>query len=154
VKLVSLRVRNYRTVGPDEQTLHLDGGLTLVGPNNSGKTNLLRAVQLLSTGWDNSQGYASASDLTFGERGVKTSLLATFDGDDSPGGPDEAIYEALDSLHEILGTERIGSSFTLSLQFSPSDTPVYQFFRTPGSQQLMPSGPNSAEHSASWSLTC
>lgn len=128
VKLVSLRVRNYRTVGAEEQTLQLDGGLTLVGPNNSGKTNLLRAIQLLFTGWDNIQGYSGPSDLTFGQRDVKTSLLATFDGDDSAGSQDATIYDALDSLHSILGTQRASSSFTLSLQFSPSDKPVYQFF--------------------------
>lgn len=128
VRLVSLRVRNYRTVGAVEQTLPLEGGLTIVGPNNTGKTNLLRAVELLFTGPDNVHGYATDTDLTFGNKGVKTSLLATFDGDDFEGSDDRSIYESLESLHKILGTERQGSNFTLSLQFPASGTPVYQFF--------------------------
>ena len=128
MRLVSLRVRNYRTVGAIEQTLPLEGGLTIVGPNNSGKTNLLRAVELLFTGPDNVHGYSTDIDLTFGNKGVKTSLLATFDGDDSDGSDDRSIYESLDSLHKILGTERQDSTFTLSLQFPTSGTPVYQFF--------------------------
>lgn len=128
MRLTSLRVRNYRTVGAIEQTLPLDGGLTLVGPNNSGKSNLLRAVELLFTGLDNTHGYSCATDLTFGNKSVKTSLLASFDGDDSPGSADASVYEQLDQLHSILGTARTGSSFTLSLQFTASSTPVYQFF--------------------------
>lgn len=128
MRLVSLRVRNYRTVGAVEQTLALDGGLTIVGPNSSGKSNLLRAVELLFTGLDNSLGYACATDLTFGNRGVKTSLLATFEGDDGAGSADSSFYEQLDQLHGILGTQRSGTSFTLSLQFTGSSTPVYQFF--------------------------
>lgn len=129
MQLTSLRVRNYRTIGSTEQTLQIDGGLSLVGPNNSGKTNLLRAVQLLFTGPDNIHGYHGLTDLTFGARsGVKTSLLATFSGDDAASSPDRPIYEALDGLHTILGTARSGSQFTLSLQFPASDTPVYQFF--------------------------
>jgi len=126
--LTSLRVRNYRTVGAVEQTLPLDGGLTIVGPNNSGKSNLLRAVELLFTGLDNAQGYLCATDLTFGDKSVKTALLASFDGDDTPGSLDAQIYDQLDQLHAILGTVRSGSAFTLSLQFTASSTPVYQFF--------------------------
>lgn len=115
-------------MGPDEQTLSLEHGLTLVGPNNSGKTNLLKAIQFLFTGWDNSHAYSQSADLTFGDRRVKTSFLATFDGDDSSGSNDSPIYDALDNLHQILGTRRSSSTFTLSLQFTASNTPVYQFF--------------------------
>lgn len=128
MRLTSLRVRNYRTVGAVEQTLPLDGGLMIVGPNNSGKSNLLRAVQLLFTGLDNRYEYSWTKDLTFGNKSVKTSLLASFDGDDDPSSADAHIYEQLDQLHAILGTERSGTHFTLSLQFTASSTPVYQFF--------------------------
>lgn len=128
MRLSSVRVRNYRTVGAVEQTLPLDGGLTIVGPNNSGKTNLLRAVELLFTGLDNIHGYSTDTDLTFGNKSVKTSLLATFVGDDSSDSTDSSIYESLDALHKILGTERHGAAFTLSLQFPASGKPVYQFF--------------------------
>lgn len=64
--LSSLRIRNYRSVAT-EQTIELPNGLSIVGPNNSGKTNVLRATALFFTGVDNHLGYFRASDLSFGK---------------------------------------------------------------------------------------
>lgn len=127
MELTSVRIKNFRTVGP-EQTLTLSDGATMVGPNNSGKTNVLRAIQTLFTGHDNVLGYDRQKDLSFdaGTR-VKTSLLATFDGDPDHIG-DYHIYEKLDELHSLLGIERESTNFTLSLQFTESNNPTYQFF--------------------------
>ena len=61
VKLVGLRVKNYRTVGVQEQFLNLDGPMTIVGPNNSGKTNLLRSIETFFTGHDNTVGYSQST---------------------------------------------------------------------------------------------
>ena len=127
MRLVSLQVRNYRTVA-GAQVLPLNSRTSIVGPNNSGKTNLLRAVELLFTGNENRLGYSRERDLTFGASSAKTSLLATFDGD--PDGVDSALYEKLDQLHSLLGTERSETSFTLNLQFSANSNPSYQFFPT------------------------
>ena len=55
--------------------------MTLVGPNNSGKTNLLKAIQVLFTGYANTYGYARDIDLTFGVGRSRTSIIATFVGD-------------------------------------------------------------------------
>ena len=52
--LESKRVRYFRTMA-HEQTLNLVKGLTIVGPNSSGKNNLLQAIQLLFTVYDNAQ---------------------------------------------------------------------------------------------------
>lgn len=125
VRLVSLRVSNYRTTG-SAQVLPLNTRTSIVGPNNSGKTNLLRAVELLFTGNENRLGYDRERDLTFGVSSAKTSLLATFDG--NPVGSDARLYAKLDQLHELLGTERLDSDFTMSLQFSANSNPSYQFF--------------------------
>ncbi|MEN1973885.1 ATP-dependent nuclease [Cellulomonas olei] len=127
MRLLSLRVRNYRTIGQVEQTLSFGGGLTIVGPNNSGKTNLLSAVQLLFTGRDNSHSYSRERDLPFGHKRVKTSLLATFEGDPTADS-DRHLYDLLDQLHSILGTQRSSSTFNLSLVFTEGGNPVYQFF--------------------------
>lgn len=134
MELVDIRIRNFRSVG-SEQRLPLDGGLTLVGPNNSGKTNLLRAVRMLFTGLENRFGYTRSADLTFGAGRNKTSIIGTFRGD--PNGDDAAFFERLDELHTLQGTDREGKTeVPLTLYFSPSDTPVYNFFpnikRPPG----------------------
>lgn len=81
VQLAGLRVRHFRTIGDREVALDLSNSLTIVGPNNSGKTNILRAVEMFFTGHDNVHNYAVGRDLTFGSRNARTSLLATFVGD-------------------------------------------------------------------------
>lgn len=45
-KLVSLGIRNIGCIGPEGVTVRLDDILCLVGPNNSGKTTVLRAYEL------------------------------------------------------------------------------------------------------------
>ncbi|WP_018188910.1 ATP-dependent endonuclease [Microbacterium sp. 77mftsu3.1] len=124
--LNEMRVRNYRTVGP-EQRLSLLPGTTLVGPNNSGKTNLLRAVQMFFTGYENVLNYRRASDLTFGAGSQQTSLVASFTADGHS--RDTEILTLLDELHAIVGTTRDSDTFTVNLYFTgANDTPVYRVF--------------------------
>lgn len=125
MKLKSIRIRNFRTV-EKEQRIDLDGGLTIVGPNNSGKTNILKAIELLFTDYKNVFGYSREKDLTFWVGRAQTSLVANFEGN-----PEEwtEICECLDELHDILGTSR-GSDkeISLNLYFTNSSNPVYRIF--------------------------
>src|SRR4051794_20514379 len=123
VRLMEIRVRNYRTVG-SEQTLRIPSGTTLVGPNNSGKTNLLRSIQLFFTGYDNVLGYERSTDLTFGAGSQKTSLVASFELDGH--GPDRDVQDLLDELHSMVGTQRDGNRFSVNLYFTEVSTPVYR----------------------------
>jgi hypothetical protein len=101
--------------------------MTIVGPNNTGKTNILRAIQLLFTGLDNKYNYQRDLDLTFRDTRSRTSLIAVFEGD--PIENDKDIYNSLDELHSILGTSRNGETeISLNLQFSSNSNPTYQFF--------------------------
>ena len=126
MKLSELRVRNYRTIAT-EQTLKLSTGTTLVGPNNTGKTNLLKSVQLFFTGYENSAKYDKASDLTFGAGTQRTSLVATFELDGHP--RDAEVESLLTELHDIVGTERDPKFFSVNLYFAGiSNTPVYRVF--------------------------
>jgi len=124
MNLVELRVRNFRSI-ESEQHLPIPGNMTLVGPNNSGKTNLLRAVQVLFTGYENSYGYTREADLTFGVGKARTSIIASFDGDPTS---DKEIYESIDELHALQGTTRSGTQLSLTLYFTDTNTPVYSFF--------------------------
>jgi hypothetical protein len=126
VKLTELRVRNYRTIA-GEQTIRLNSGTTLVGPNNSGKTNLLRSVQLFFTGYENEAAYDKEVDLTFGAGSQRTSLVASFELDGHP--RDKEVESLLNELHEIVGTERESESFSVNLYFAgANNTPVYRVF--------------------------
>jgi hypothetical protein len=124
MRLTDIRVRNFRSIEA-EQHLPIPGHMTLVGPNNSGKTNLLRAIQVLFTGNTNSYGYSRDADLTFGAGRARTSITATFNGDPET---EVDIYESIDELHSLQGTERIGSQLPLTLYFTDTNTPVYSFF--------------------------
>lgn len=124
MKLKEIRIRNFRTIEA-EQYLRIPGSMTIVGPNNSGKTNLLKAVQLLFTGLNNSYGYTRESDLTFGAGKSRTSIVATFDGDPRK---EQDVYDAIDELHELQGTSRSGNQLNLTLYFTNTNTPVYSFF--------------------------
>ena len=141
MQLKSLRIRHFRTVGSTEVEIPLEHSLALVGANNTGKTNILRAIEMLFTGYENDLGYSRIRDLTFGAPTSKTSLLATFIGEHerspgSPGpsgperytGPDASFYEDFDKLCALYGREPADATFTLSLVFSPSGVPTYQLF--------------------------
>ncbi|WP_166789390.1 ATP-dependent endonuclease [Cryobacterium sp. TMS1-20-1] len=120
-----MRVKNFRTVGAQEQLLDLSRTLTVIGPNNSGKTNLLRSVQMLFTGYDNAHEYNVTEDSPRG-KGARTSIVGYFDGD--PHGPDVEFYSDLDRLYGMYGLNRPGTIVALYLTFSPSGTPTYNFF--------------------------
>jgi len=126
MKLIGIRVRNFRSVEV-EQNLRIPGRMTLVGPNNTGKTNLLRAIQVLFTGYSNAYGYTRNTDLTFDVGQAQTSITATFEGDPAFDF-DSAIYENIDELHSLLGTTRTGTELALTLYFTRTNTPVYSFF--------------------------
>ncbi|WP_158683254.1 AAA family ATPase, partial [Pseudomonas gingeri] len=72
MKIDSLRIKNFRTIST-EQVLQVSDGLTLVGPNNAGKTNALLALYMFFTGYENNHSYNYLSDLTHGDKSVKTS---------------------------------------------------------------------------------
>ena len=124
MELIEVKIRNYRSV-ENEQIFPILGSMTLVGPNNSGKTNLLRALQTFFTGYENTLGYSRDADLTFGVGRAQTSITATFNGDSNL---DRDIYESLDELHSLQGTIRSGSDVPLLLYFTGSSTPVYNLF--------------------------
>lgn len=130
MKLVGIRIRNYRTVAT-EQTVDLSQGLTLVGPNNAGKTNILTAIKMLFTGYDNTHQYTREHDLTFGEKSGQTSLIGIFSGDRIE--KDKAIYDLLDELKTLLSIESTSDhshddEIQLYLTFSTSSNPSYRFF--------------------------
>lgn len=130
MKLTGIRIRNYRTIAT-EQTVDLSRGMTLVGPNNAGKTNILTAVKMLFTGFDNIHSYSREHDLTFGERTGQTSLVGIFSGDRE--GKDKSIYDLLDDIKLMLQLDGTtdhtnDNEIHLYLTFTTTSNPSYRFF--------------------------
>ena len=67
MRIISVRIKNFRTITAD-QTLNIRNGLTLIGPNNSGKTNALLALYYFFTGHDNKYNYDPERDLPFSSK--------------------------------------------------------------------------------------
>lgn len=134
--LRNIRIRNFRTVrsGPD---LEIGKGLAIVGPNSSGKTNILRAIQMLFTGSENRYRYSREHDLTFGEQKSFTTLTATFE----PNGAkhDDDLFKAYDELKQLYGISSSAGEKRIQLyvQFNKSSSePKYILFpnqKKPGS---------------------
>lgn len=125
MRITGVRVKNFRTVAAQEQFLDLTKTLTIIGPNNSGKTNLLQSIQMFFTGYDNVHGYSVIDDSPRG-KGARTSIVGYFDGE--PDGQDSNFYSELDRLYSMYDIERPGDSIALYLTFSPSGTATYNFF--------------------------
>ena len=128
MKLKSIKIRNFRSIKDDFEIVRMDRGISIVGPNSSGKTNVLKAVEMFFTGLDNRYGYHIKNDLTFGIKGEQTNLVATFTGDrNSP--LDKDFYSAYDELNGFLDKPKpISDEITLYLTFSSTGSPQYRFF--------------------------
>ncbi|WP_081709784.1 AAA family ATPase [Arthrobacter sp. 35W] len=98
MRINGVRVKNFRTVSAQEQYLDLTQTMTIIGPNNSGKTNLLQAIQMFFTGYDNMHGYSVVDDSPRG-KGSRTSIVGYFEGD--PTGDDLSFYADLDRLYSL-----------------------------------------------------
>lgn len=125
MRINGVRVKNFRTVSAQEQHLDLTQTMTIIGPNNSGKTNLLQSIQMFFTGYDNVHGYSVGDDSPRG-KGSRTSIVGYFEGD--PTGQDLGFYADLDRLYALYELTRPSEVVTLYLTFSPSGTPIYNFF--------------------------
>lgn len=127
MKLKNIRVKNFRTI-KDEQSIELPDYLSIVGPNNSGKTNVLRAIQLLFTGTENKYKYDREADFTFAtERTNKTSINGTFELEDNQRDNDILeLYKDVAKLYE--GVTVTNNILNLYLYFSDTNVPTYSFF--------------------------
>lgn len=123
IKLREIRISNYRSIR-DEQTLLVGDESTLIGPNNAGKTNALRAISILFGGYDNIYGYDRDTDIPFDRQSKKTSIIGHFEIEES----ESWFWESIDRLHELQGTKRETNEISLYLYFTGTNTPVYTFF--------------------------
>lgn len=126
MKIENLRIRNFRTIG-QEQSIDLTNGVTIVGPNSSGKTNILKAIELIFTGFENKFGYELKTDKTFGVTTEQTTLTVTFSGDRLD--LDKDFFELYDELNDMLEEPKpLSNTFQLYLSFPNSENPKYVFF--------------------------
>jgi len=126
LKINSVSVRGYRTIR-DELGFDFDRMITLVGPNNSGKTNTLRAIHSFFTGYENDLNYDFDSDICKGEKSLRTNIQITIGDIDS-----NVDFEFLDTVAQVRDALGVSSAtdgeVTLYLTFSPNSNPVYRVY--------------------------
>lgn len=124
MKLKNIRIRNFRTI-QDETYLELDDYATIVGPNNSGKTNILKAIQIFFTGYENKEGYERKRDFTrSASKTSKTTINITFTKEENVF--DNTIFKEYGEIYEYLESELHNpSEFTIYLTFN-ENSPNYQ----------------------------
>lgn len=130
MKIKNIRIKSFRTI-TTEQEIKIDDELTLVGPNNSGKTNTLIAIIAFFTGYEQEYDYRLDRDLPYSQKSVKTSITCTFTGD--PEAQDADVFEKLAKLQEMLGvTPDSNNDFSINVYFT-GNKPVYQIY--PGAKR-------------------
>lgn len=125
MKINSIKIRNFRTVR-EETLLDIDGYLTIVGPNNSGKTNILKAIQTFFTGYNNDLDYSKERDFSkSADKKSKTTITITFikeDGKDF----DVSLFEEYAEIYDYLESD-ISSPNELTVYLTFNDnSPNYQ----------------------------
>lgn len=129
MKIKSFKIRGYRTIREEIEISFSKNSTTIVGPNNCGKTNVLKAIQLFFTGYDNRLGYSYIRDLSRGQRSLQTSIQMTVTDINSH--EDEDIYNSLNTLTTMLQINRQPHEhLTLYLTFSNLSNPIYRVFPT------------------------
>ncbi|MBN7793218.1 AAA family ATPase [Microbacterium esteraromaticum] len=124
LRIKSLRVRNFRTI-TDEQTIEFPKSVTIVGPNNTGKTNLLGAIRMFYTGYENTFEYARRDDLSIGKSKQQTTFVATFE---KTSAEDDALLDKYDQILALYQPPRVRErdEVVLQLIFSEKGNPTYR----------------------------
>jgi predicted ATP-dependent endonuclease of OLD family len=124
MKLEHIKIRNFRTID-EEITIDLKKGITIVGPNSSGKTNILKAVELLFIAYKNHDRYSYERDFPERLENGQTALSASFTIEDD----DQEIHEDLKRLNECLESPKENTDrISLYLTFTRSGNPIYRFY--------------------------
>jgi len=114
-----LRILNFRSIR-SQQTVPLASGAVLVGANNVGKSNLLRAIQLFFE----SSRYSIDVDRPHQAKG-RTSLRAVFTLDDD----DKGLWSDYVALHEYVGESPDAEMVVpIYLEFSRAGNGSYKLF--------------------------
>jgi predicted ATPase len=130
MKLVRFRLRNYRSF-IEEQEISFTNTNILIGPNNVGKSNFLRAIELFFSSIQtdhNLPTYQHTRDFPRTLDTGRTSLTAVFHLDDSIEEELELIERYARLRRQMKVTTGKKTEVQINLQFSEKGTPFYSLF--------------------------
>lgn len=142
MKMIGFKVANYRSIYGDFR-IDCNGLITIVGPNNSGKTNILKAIKTFFTAKHNEDSYNVDRDIPNLSSISQTSMSATFSLSEDDGDIytlHKELFEMLDhsasrgnqgvSFYQVDGKYVTPSEITLYLTFSKDNgNPSYNVYK-------------------------
>lgn len=129
MKLIGFKISNYRSIYGDYR-IDCNGLITIVGPNNSGKTNILKAIKTFFTAKYNDDNYSIARDIPYLSTISQTSMSATFSISEDDGD----IYVLHKDLFEMLdhsasrGNQTVSFTSVDGKYLTPKEITLYLTF--------------------------
>lgn len=124
MKIESIKIKNFRTIDSD-LTISMEKGLTIVGPNSSGKTNILKSIEMFFTGLENKSKYIHSRDFPEKLETGQTSLVGSFVFESQ----DIEALDVYNSLNKCLETPKESTGkVNVYLTFTKVGTPSYRVF--------------------------
>lgn len=125
MKIKKIKIKNYRSI-KSEISINFDSELIIIGPNNSGKTNFLKAINLFFNGYKENQ-YSIENDLPFGLSGEQTSIVIAFHT--TPEKDGDFLYKYQEVINLFEENKEIETGLiNLYLSFSSTGRSNYRFF--------------------------
>lgn len=126
MKIEFIKIKNFRTIDT-EVTINMEGRLTIVGPNSSGKTNILKSIQMFFTGFRNRNQYVVGRDFPEKHESGQTSLIGSFIFEDTE--TDDKKREILEKINVCLESPKpVTDKVNVYLTFTKYGSPVYRLF--------------------------
>lgn len=137
IKLVSFEVENFRSIIEKPLNIEFNNFTTIVGPNNCGKSNILRAMQLFFTGKIENSEYNPSIDFpktTVLTKHSQTKITATISYEPTK---DALIKKALDELEAQSEQKRLDNNhITLRLTYSKNGVESWVFIGKFGARNI------------------
>lgn len=137
IKLQSAEIENFRSIVGEPLSIDFDDLVVIVGPNNCGKSNILRALQLFFSGGVEGSPYTTESDYPKSETlspKAQTKITVTIKYDPAK---DVNVRKSLDELEKASDQTRLGSNLVrLRLSFSKNGVESWQFLGQKGARNI------------------
>lgn len=137
IKLKAVEIENFRSVIEKPLRIDFDDLTVIVGPNNCGKSNILRALQLFFTG--TVEGLPYSSDRDYPKSGelnksaqTKITLIVTYEPT-----KEVSLRRALDDLERESDQQRLDENqISLRLSYSKNGVQSWQFLGKKGARNI------------------
>lgn len=137
IKIIDVTIDNYRSITGESLFFNWDDYCVIVGQNNSGKSNILRALQLFFKGHVDGYPYNSKIDFPKNSKLWKrsqTSITITFKY--SPA-KNKKIENAIKYLEESSGQSRLENNLIrIRLDYSKKNIPLWRFVSKAGLRSI------------------